>query len=153
MHRLKVMSVPRPDSVSDSKLPLRCATYPAIALIHLTITLSVYPPNLYLWPLCSVKPFFRAFTGVCLFRNYDGLATWRHKRERMLFILCGAGGMRIGEVLGVEIDKHLSPHFMTISLTQKVRHCKVEDRSENREFPSEGRSPSGDSLPFGRVCR
>jgi hypothetical protein len=57
-----------------------------------------------------------------------GLATWNHKRERMLFILCGAGGMRIGEVLGVEIDKHLSPDFMTISILQKVRHCKVEDR-------------------------
>jgi hypothetical protein len=46
----------------------------------------------------------------------------------MLFILCGAGGMRIGEVLGVEIDKHLSLDFMTISVTQKVRRCKVEDR-------------------------
>jgi integrase len=57
-----------------------------------------------------------------------GLATWKHKRERMLFMLCGAGGMRIGEVLGVEIDKHLSPDFMTISVTQKVRHCKVEGR-------------------------
>jgi integrase len=57
-----------------------------------------------------------------------GLATWKHKRERMLFILCGAGGMRIGEVLGVEIDNHLSPDFITIHITQKVRHCKVEDR-------------------------
>jgi integrase len=57
-----------------------------------------------------------------------GLAAWKHKRERMLFILCGAAGMRIGEVLGVEIDKHMSPDFMTISLTQKVRNCKVEDR-------------------------
>jgi integrase len=31
-------------------------------------------------------------------------------------------------MLGVEIDKHLSPDFMTISTLQKVRNCKVEDR-------------------------
>ena len=35
---------------------------------------------------------------------------------------------RIGEALGLEIDKHLSSDFMTISINQKVRHCKVEDR-------------------------
>jgi hypothetical protein len=27
----------------------------------------------------------------------------------MIFILCGAAGLRIGEVLGIEIDKHISP--------------------------------------------
>ena len=46
----------------------------------------------------------------------------------MLFILCGAAGLRIGEALGIEIDKHMSPDFLTIYLRQKVRHCKVEGR-------------------------
>ena len=57
-----------------------------------------------------------------------GLASWEKRRERMLFILCGAGGFRIGEALGVEIDKHISPDFLTISVTQKVRRGKVEHR-------------------------
>ena len=46
----------------------------------------------------------------------------------MLFILCGAAGFRIGEALGIEIDKHISPDFQTISIEQKARHCKVEER-------------------------
>jgi integrase len=58
----------------------------------------------------------------------SGLATWKKPRERMVFILCGATGLRIGEALGLEIDKHISSDFMTISINQKVRHCKVEDR-------------------------
>ncbi len=58
----------------------------------------------------------------------SGLATWKKPRERMMFILCGATGLRIGEALGIEIDKHISSDFMTISINQKVRHCKVEDR-------------------------
>jgi integrase len=58
----------------------------------------------------------------------SGLATWKKKRERMVFILCGATGLRIGEALGLEIDKHISPDFLTISIEQKARHCKVEKR-------------------------
>jgi integrase len=58
----------------------------------------------------------------------SGLATWKKVRERMVFILCGAAGLRIGEALGIEIDKHISPDFLTISIEQKVRHCKVEGR-------------------------
>ena len=57
-----------------------------------------------------------------------GLATWKYKRERMVFILCGAAGLRIGEALGLEIDKHISPDFLTISIQQKARHGKVEKR-------------------------
>lgn len=57
-----------------------------------------------------------------------GLAAWKFKRERLLFILCGAAGLRIGEALGLEIDKHISPDFLTISIAQKVRHGKVEER-------------------------
>jgi len=58
----------------------------------------------------------------------SGLATWKKERERMVFILCGAAGLRIGEALGLEIDKHFTPDFLTISIEQKARHCKVEKR-------------------------
>lgn len=58
----------------------------------------------------------------------SGLACWRYPKERMLFILAGATGMRIGESLGLEIDKHFSKDLLTITINQKVRHCKVEPR-------------------------
>jgi hypothetical protein len=57
-----------------------------------------------------------------------GLASWKKKRERMIFILCGAAGLRIGEVLGIEIDKHISTDFLTIHIKQKVHHGRVERR-------------------------
>jgi hypothetical protein len=41
-----------------------------------------------------------------------GLARWKKPRERMIFVLCGAAGLRIGEVLGIEIDKHTAPDFL-----------------------------------------
>ncbi len=56
------------------------------------------------------------------------LAGWRHERERVLFILCGAAGLRIGEALGSEIDKHFSQDFSTLSVRQKVKNCQVEER-------------------------
>ena len=58
----------------------------------------------------------------------SGIARWKYKRERMVFILCGAAGLRIGEALGLEIDKHVSEDFLTLTIAQKVRHCKVENR-------------------------
>jgi integrase len=61
----------------------------------------------------------------------NGLAQWKYPRERMLFILCGAAGLRIGEALGLEIDKHISDDFRTLTIAQKVRHCVVEDRLKN----------------------
>ena len=57
-----------------------------------------------------------------------GLASWKKERERVLFILSGAAGLRIGEALGIEIDKHISADFLTISIVQKVRRGKVEQR-------------------------
>jgi integrase len=57
-----------------------------------------------------------------------GLARWKKLRERMIFILCGAAGLRIGEVLGIEIDKHISPDFLTLNIQQKVRRGKIEQR-------------------------
>jgi hypothetical protein len=57
-----------------------------------------------------------------------GLAAWKYRRERVLFVVGGAAGLRIGEALGLEIDKHVSPDFSTLCIVQKVRNCKVEDR-------------------------
>ena len=58
----------------------------------------------------------------------SALAKWKYTKEQMLFILCGATGLRIGEALGLEIDKHISSNFLTISIKQKARHCKIENR-------------------------
>ena len=57
-----------------------------------------------------------------------GLAKYRRPREQMLFILAGAGGLRIGEALGIEIDKHLSADCLTITVEQKARRGRVEHR-------------------------
>jgi len=57
-----------------------------------------------------------------------GLARWKKPRERMIFILCGAAGLRIGEVLGIEIDKHISSDFLTLCIQQQVRRGKIEQR-------------------------
>jgi integrase len=61
-----------------------------------------------------------------------GLASYRKARERTFFILCGASGLREGEALGIEIDKHISSDFLTISIVQKVRRGKVERRLKTR---------------------
>jgi len=62
----------------------------------------------------------------------SGLAKWKYPKEQMLFILCGATGLRIGEALGLEIDKHISSDFLTISIKQKARHCKIENRVKTK---------------------
>jgi integrase len=41
--------------------------------------------------------------------------------DRMLFIVCGATGMRIGEVLGLEVDKHFADDFTTILVRQRAK--------------------------------
>jgi len=61
-----------------------------------------------------------------------GLARWKRGRERTVFILSGATGLRIGETLGIEIDKHISPDFQTLYIKQKVRHGKVEQRLKTK---------------------
>lgn len=58
----------------------------------------------------------------------SGLAKWPYRQQQMLFILCGGTGLRIGEALGLEIDKHISPDFLTLSIEQKARHCTIERR-------------------------
>lgn len=56
----------------------------------------------------------------------------------MIFVLCGAGGFRVGEALGIEIDKHISPDFLTIFIQQKIHHGRVEQRLKNSERLSPG---------------
>jgi integrase len=58
----------------------------------------------------------------------NGLARWKDPKVRMVFILAGAAGGRIGETLGLELHKHFSSDYRTITIGQKVRHCKVEER-------------------------
>jgi integrase len=49
------------------------------------------------------------------------------KYVQMIYILAAASGMRIGEVLGLEIGKHFADDFSTVLVRQKVRNCKLED--------------------------
>lgn len=67
----------------------------------------------------------------------SGLARWRYRPQQMLFVLCGATGMRIGEALGLEIDKHISSDFQTLRIQQKVRHCTVETRLKTKNAARE----------------
>lgn len=58
----------------------------------------------------------------------SGLAKYHRPREQMLFVLAGAAGLRIGEALGIEIDKHLSSDCSVITIEQKARRGRVERR-------------------------
>jgi integrase len=44
----------------------------------------------------------------------------------VLDVLLAATGLRIGELLGLEIGKHISTDRTTLFIRQKVRQCKVE---------------------------
>src|SRR6202035_163702 len=54
-------------------------------------------------------------------------------REQMLYILLGATGMRIGEALGIEIDKHISDNFSTVQIRQKAWNGYIQQflKSDN----------------------
>jgi hypothetical protein len=43
----------------------------------------------------------------------------------MLYVLGPATGMRIAELLAVEIDKHISPDCTMIIVRQQVNGCKT----------------------------
>jgi len=60
-----------------------------------------------------------------------GLARYPRLGEQMLFAVAGAGGLR-GEALGIEIDKRLSADCLTITIMQKARHGRVENRVKTR---------------------
>ena len=56
-----------------------------------------------------------------------GLVDRAKKYIQMIYVLESALGMRIGEVLGLEIDKHFADDFSTVLVRQKVRKCEMED--------------------------
>lgn len=47
-------------------------------------------------------------------------------REQMLYVLLGATGLRFGEAIGLEIDKHISDDFSTLHIRQKVWCGRVQ---------------------------
>ena len=61
-------------------------------------------------------------------KSWPGLANIEARGNRWSSFFAGAGGFRIGEALGIEIDKHLSADCSTISIKQKARHGQVEGR-------------------------
>ena len=46
--------------------------------------------------------------------------------KRMFCALLGGTGLRAGEALGIEVDKHISDDFRTLYIRQKVRRGKLE---------------------------
>jgi integrase len=64
-----------------------------------------------------------AFNG----ETVTGLVDHAKKYVQMIYILAASSGMRIGEVLGLQIDKHFADDFSTVLVRRKVRDCKVED--------------------------
>ena len=63
----------------------------------------------------------------------EAIAGGSKGREQMLFVLLGATGMRIGEALGLEIDKHISSDFSTLHIRQKVWNGQIQSflKTEN----------------------
>jgi len=51
-----------------------------------------------------------------------------------LTVLNDATGLRIGEGLGIEIDEHISPDFMTLYIRQKVHGGKSNTDQERQRL-------------------
>jgi integrase len=58
--------------------------------------------------------------------SMTAIAVGSKGRERMLYVLLGATGMRIGEALGIEIDKHISDDFSTLQIRQKAWNGRIQ---------------------------
>ena len=56
------------------------------------------------------------------------LAQWKCQRVRALFIIAGATGARISELLGLEVDKHISADCSTIWIAQQAYRGRVKGR-------------------------
>ena len=54
------------------------------------------------------------------------IAAGSEGREQMLYVLLGAAGMRFGEALGLEIEKHISDDFSTLHIRQKAWNGRVQ---------------------------
>ena len=55
------------------------------------------------------------------------LASTKKRRYRVLFALLGGTGLRVGEVLGIEIGKHISQDCKTLFVRQKVWKGRVQN--------------------------
>jgi integrase len=55
------------------------------------------------------------------------LAAHEDRCLRMLFTLAGATGLRIGELLAIEIDKYISPNFLSISIFRRAHGGNARD--------------------------
>ena len=54
-------------------------------------------------------------------------------RFRMLYaLLAGCGPLRVGEALGLEIDKHISSDFRTLRVCQKAKFGKISQRLKTK---------------------
>ena len=54
-------------------------------------------------------------------------------RYRMLYaLLAGCGPLRVGEALGLEIDKHISSDFRTLQIVQKAKCGEIQDYLKTR---------------------
>jgi integrase len=56
-----------------------------------------------------------------------GILTSSKGYKHMFCALLGGTGLRAGEALGLEVDKHISDDFRTLYVRQKVRRGKLED--------------------------
>jgi integrase len=56
----------------------------------------------------------------------SGLARRKHRTARTIFTLCGASGLRIGEVLGLDLARHFSKDFRVLVIEQKAIQGLIE---------------------------
>jgi integrase len=117
--------------------PLAATTIPNMVTLVKLIRASVvdddgnevYP---YVWNkkfIDAPKPRKKDMKRPTITREFmNGLARLPNIFYRVLFILLGATGARIGEMLAVEIDKHISSDYRTISIEQKVYDGIVENQ-------------------------
>jgi integrase len=57
----------------------------------------------------------------------NGILGFSKGYKQMFCALLGGTGLRAGEAIGLEIDKHISEDFRTLYIRQKVRRTKLED--------------------------
>jgi integrase len=69
------------------------------------------------------KPEAPAFRGDVV---TEIVAAPKKNHYQMLYILCAAGGLRLGEALGIDI-KNISPDCSTIKINQKAWRGKIQD--------------------------
>lgn len=60
-------------------------------------------------------------------QGVSDILTFALGQYRMLYaLLAGCGPLRVGEALGLEVDKHISEDFRTLSIVQKAKAGKIQ---------------------------